>query len=138
MVQLATFAISATLLVLQVNAQDLNSTSAGNSTSIEDAEIAQIVWYNNMIMAHEHIEIELLLNISYPFTTISAILMAWVFLLVVPLSIVGMRYARHILAAWCFRTHAVSMGVFAGVPLVTAFVLGYLATTPDNFTETHT
>lgn len=64
--------------------------------------------------------------------------MAWVFLLVVPLSIMGMRYARHILAAWCFRTHAVSMGVFAGVPLVAAFVLGYMATTPDNFVETHT
>lgn len=64
--------------------------------------------------------------------------MVWVFLIVTPSAIMIARYGRYRLPARWLQMHATLMVVLAGLPLIAAFVLGYEAATPDNFSSTHT
>lgn len=64
--------------------------------------------------------------------------MVWVYLFAMPVFIIGMRYFRSYLSGWCFKTHAIGMGVVAGVPMVVAFVLGIVGTIGPNFSNSHT
>lgn len=68
---------------------------------------------------------------------IHASLMSITFLLLIPIGIFWSRFYRNFISRWV-KIHMILMLSTATFPFLAAFLCGYFATTPDNFTSNHT